>query len=188
MTDEGFHNLLSHAGRQEGKSLPPVDQWNPAFCGDVDIRIARDGNWFHEGRPFLRQPLVRLLSSILKREGDEYFLVSPVEKMRIQVEDAPFVVVGVTQESDEIGDAPVLIFRTLTDDIIRLDAEHPLRVQTDALTGEPRPYIQVRGGMEARIHRPVFYELVGRGREVIRQGEPHLVIDSAGLQFDLGRL
>jgi hypothetical protein len=186
MTAAGFENFLSHAGKLADRKLPPVDQWNPTFCGDIDIRIARNGSWYHEGRPFLRQPLVNLLSSILKREGDEYFLVSPVEKMRIQVEDVPFIAVGMTEEN--VNGELTLIFRTLTDDIIPLDAEHPLRVQTDELTGEPRPYIQVRGGMEARIHRPVFYELVERGREVIRQGEPHLMIESAGLQFDLGRL
>jgi hypothetical protein len=184
----GFENLLSHAGRASDKKLPPVDQWNPAYCGDIDIKIARDGSWFHEGKPFLRLPLVRLLSSILKREGDDYFLVSPVEKMRIQVEDAPFVAVGMTLDENPDGKMATLIFRTLTDDVVALDAEHPLRVQTDAATGEPRPYILVRGGMEARIHRPVFYELVERAREVTRQGETHLVIDSAGLEFDLGRL
>ena len=186
MAAAGFENFLSHAGKLADRKLPPVDQWSPAFCGDIDISIARNGSWYHEGRPFLRQPLVNLLSSILKREGDEYFLVSPVEKMRINVEDVPFIAVGMTEEN--VNGELTLIFRTLTDDIVPLDAEHPLRVQTDEITGEPRPYIQVRGGMEARIHRPVFYELVERGKEVIRQGEPHLIIESAGLQFDLGRL
>jgi hypothetical protein len=186
MAAAGFENFLSHAGKLADRKLPPIDQWNPACCGDIDIRIARNGSWYHEGRPFLRQPLVRLLSSILKREDDEYFLVSPVEKMRIQVEDVPFIAVGMTEES--LNGEQTLIFRTLTDDIVPLDAEHPLRVQTDGVTGEPRPYIQVRNGMEARIHRPVFYELVERGREVIRCGESHLMIESAGLQFDLGRL
>lgn len=186
MAAAGFENFLSHAGKLADRKLPPVDQWTPDFCGDIDIRIARNGSWYHEGKPFLRQPLVNLLSSILKREGDEYFLVSPVEKMRIQVEDVPFIVVGMTEEN--MNGELTLVFRTLTDDIIPLDVEHPLRVQTDALTGEPRPYMQVRGGMEARIHRPVFYELVERGREVVRQGESHLMVESAGLQFDLGRL
>ena len=188
MVAAGFENFLSFAGKMQGKNLPPVDQWNPDFCGDIDIRIARNGNWYHEGKPFLRAPLVRLLSSILKREGDEYFLVSPVEKVRICVEDVPFIAVGMTVEESAHGEDAALIFRTLTDDVVRLDAEHPLRVQTDSLSGEPRPYIQVRGGMEARIHRPVFYELVERGREVLRNGEIYLVVDSAGLQFDLGRL
>ena len=186
MAAAGFENFLSHAGKLADRKLPPVDQWSPAFCGDIDIRVARNGSWYHEGRPFLRQPLVNMLSSILKREGDEYFLISPVEKMRIQVEDVPFIVVGMTEQN--MSGELTLVFRTLTDDIIPLDAEHSLRVQTDELTGEPRPYIQVRSGMEARIHRPVFYELVERGREVIRHGESHLMIESAGLQFDLGRL
>lgn len=186
MNTAGFENLLSQAGRFEAGKLPPVDQWNPAFCGDMDLRIARDGTWYHEGRAFQREALVRLLSSILKKEGAEYFLVSPVEKIRIQVEDVPFVVVGMTEEHDV--DPPVLIFRTLTQDIVRLDADHPLRVQTDPVTGEPRPYILVRGGMEARIHRPVFYELVERGRESLVNGGRHLVVDSGGLTFDLGSL
>lgn len=187
MTTAGFESLLSACGdiSATGK-MPPVHLWNPPFCGDIAIRIARNGTWYHEGRPFLRQPLVRLLSSILKREGDEYFLVSPVEKLRIEVEDVPFIAVGMAVESAD--GVPVLFFRTLTDDLVRLDSEHPLRVQADPITGEPRPYIMVRGGMEARIHRPVFYELVERGREQLQDGELHLVIDSDGLLFDLGRL
>lgn len=186
MTTAGFESLLSQAGQLEAGKLPPVEQWNPPFCGDIAIRIARNGSWYHEGRPFQREALVRLLSSILKREGDEYFLVSPVEKMRIAVEDVPFIAVGMTEENPQDGGSPVLWFRTLTNDLVRLDAAHPLRVQTDPLTGEPRPYILVRGGMEARIHRPVFYELVERAREVLINGEPHLVIRSGDDEFDLG--
>lgn len=182
----GFENLLSAAGKTDGKSLPPVDQWNPAFCGDINIRIARNGSWYHEGRPFQRDALVKLLSSILKREGDEYFLVSPVEKMRIEVEDVPFIAVGMAEEPG--ANPPALLFRTLTGDLVRLDTVHPLRVQTDPVSGEPRPYIMVRGGMEARIHRPVFYELVERGRETLVDGELHLLVESAGVSFDLGRL
>ena len=179
-----FHSLLALAGSASGK-LPPIEQWDPPFCGDIDICIARNGSWYHEGRIFQRPALVRLLSSILKREGDEYFLVSPVEKMRIQVEDVPFIAVEMQEEPDAA--LPTLLFRTLTDDVVRLDAGHPLRVITDPLTEEPRPYILVRGGMEARIHRPVFYALVERAREVLQDGELHLVIDSAGQSFDLGR-
>lgn len=184
----GFDSLLSGAGQLEAGKLPPVHLWDPPFCGDIDIRIARNGSWYHEGRPFQREALVRLLSSILKREGDEYFLVSPVEKMRIRVEDVPFIAVGMTEEKTADSSAPVLWFRTLTQDLVRLDAEHPLRVQVDPVSGEPRPYIMVRGGMEARIHRPVFYELVERASEVLVNGEPHLVIRSGDCQFDLGAL
>lgn len=187
MADSGVSGFISFAGQLQGSKLPPVESWNPAFCGDIDIRIARNGSWYHEGRIFQRDALVRLLSSILRKEGDEYFLVSPVEKMRIQVEDVPFLVVEM-QRNSVADQLPTLLFRTLTDDVIRLDAEHPLRVQTDTVTGEPRPYIHVRHGMEARIHRPVFYEVVELGREVLINGQPHLVIDSAGETFDLGAL
>lgn len=188
MASAGFDHLLSACGDLSAAgTLPPVHLWDPPFCGDIAIRIARNGTWYHEERPFVRQPLVRLLSSILKREGADYFLVSPVEKVRIEVDDVPFLAVGMTVESTERGE-PVLFFRTLTDDLVRLDAAHPLRVVSDPLTGEPRPYILVRGGMEARIHRPVFYELVERGREALLDGCLHLVVDSAGLTFDLGRL
>ncbi|MBP8030227.1 MAG: DUF1285 domain-containing protein, partial [Pseudomonadales bacterium] len=183
MSDTKFDNFLSCAAGIENRKLPPVDQWNPEFCGDIDIRIARNGSWYHEGRPFLRPSLVRLLSSILKREGDDYFLVSPVEKMRIQVEDVPFIAVGMTQE--EADGKQILYFRTLTDDLVRLDAEHPLRVQTDSLSGEPRPYIQVRGGMEARIHRPVFKDWVELGGEVIGKAGLYLLLGRAGRHFNL---
>ncbi len=186
MATAGFENFLSHAGKLEQGKLSPVHLWNPPFCGDIDIRIARNGSWYHEGTQITREPLVRLLSSLLKREGDDCFLVTPVEKMRIRVEDAPFIVVGMTEERSD--DVSTLVFRTLTNDIVRLDAEHPLRVQTDPLSGEPRPYVMVRGGMEARIHRPVFYELVERGRETLVNGVTHLMIESAGEKFDLGRL
>jgi len=181
------NSFLSFAGKLKDKKLPPVESWNPASCGDIDIRIARNGSWYHEGRIFQRNALVKLLSSILRKEGDEYFLVSPVEKMRIQVEDVPFLAVEMRRERS-LGQASALFFRTLTDDVVRLDAEHPLRVQIDSVTGEPRPYIHVRQGMEARIHRPVFYDMVEMGSEVLRGGELHLVIDSAGETFDLGAL
>jgi hypothetical protein len=181
------NSFLSFAGKLKEQKLPPVESWHPACCGDINIRIARNGSWYHEGRIFRRDALVKLLSSILRKEGDEYFLVSPVEKMRIQVEDVPFLAVEMQQEH-VAGAASALLFRTTTDDMVRLDAEHPLRVQTDAVTGEPRPYIYLRSGMEARIHRPVFYEMVELAREVLRDGQSHLVIDSAGETFDLGAL
>lgn len=184
MITTDFSSLLNAAAAPGAKGLPPVDQWNPPFCGDIAIRIARDGSWYHEGRPFQRPALVRLLSSILKREGDQYFLVSPVEKMRIVVEDVPFLAVEVAEEPG--SDPAALLFRTQADDIVRLDAQHPLRVLVDPASGEPRPYIHVRGGMEARIHRPVFYQLVERAREAIIDGAQHLVLESAGHTFDLG--
>lgn len=187
MATAGLDRLLAEAGSLGTGQLPPVEQWNPPFCGDIDIRIARNGTWYHEGRPFVRESLVRLMSSILKREGDDYFLVTPVEKMRIRVDDVPFLAVSMARDTAADG-SPVLSFRTLTQDVVTLDAAHPLRVVTDPLTGEPRPYIHVRGNMDARLHRPVFYELVEQAREAVVEGEAHLVIDSAGMTFDLGRL
>ncbi len=178
----------AHESRLEknGQALPPVHLWTPPFCGDINIRIARNGSWYHEGTQIHRQPLIRLLSTLLKREGDEYFLVTPTEKVRIQVEDVPFLAVAADEKTD--SQPHRLLFRTLTDDVVPLDTEHPLRVVTDIISGEPRPYIMVRGNMEARIHRPVFYNLVEQGREMLINGKAHWVLDSAGEIFSLGCL
>jgi hypothetical protein len=166
------------------RKLPPVHLWNPPFCGDIDIRIACNGNWFHEGSLIRRAPLVCLLSSILKKENEEYFLVTPVEKMRIQVEDAPFLVIALQAQIKD-GQSQI-VFRTLTDDTVPLDVDHPLRVQTDPVSGEPRPYVQIRGGMEGLIHRPVFYDLVERAEECTLNNALHMVVRSYGEVFDLG--
>ena len=128
--------------------------WNPPNCGDIDIRIARDGLWFHEKTPIGREPLVRLFASILRLDPDGYWLVTPVEKMRIKVDDVPFIAIRV----DAQGDA--LVFQTNVGDEVIADAEHELRVTWNAETGEPAPYLHVRRGLLARLSRPVFYELV----------------------------
>ncbi|MEZ5436407.1 MAG: DUF1285 domain-containing protein [Pseudomonadales bacterium] len=140
--------------------MPPVESWHPACCGDIDIRIARDGSWYHEGSVLRRDALIKLLSSILVgREWVMNIFWFLLEKMRIQVEDVPFLVVEMEGRS-----ACCFLFRTTTDDVVRFYVEHPLRVRVDATSNEPRPYILVRGGMEARIHRPVFYETVELAR------------------------
>src|SRR5436190_500151 len=142
------------AGR---RALPPIDRWNPEYCGEIDMRIARDGSWFYLGTPIGRPALVRLFSTILRREPDgRYVLVTPVEKVGLKVEDAPFVAVRVDAEGE--GDARRLRFLTNVGDEVVAGPEHPLRV---AFRGaEPRPYVHVRGGLEARVSRAVFYELV----------------------------
>lgn len=141
---------------QKGK-LPPVEQWNPPHCGDSQMRIARDGTWFHEGSPIGRKELVKLFSTILRREADGgYVLVTPVEKLDITVEDAPFVAVEATIAGD--GPQRQMIFRLNTDDLVEAGPAHPLRVET-AADGTPRPYLHVRGGLEALVNRPVFYQL-----------------------------
>ena len=140
----------------QGK-LPPVHLWNPAHCGDSLMRIAADGTWFHEGSPIGRKELVRLFSTILRREPDGGFvLVTPGEKLDIQVDDAPFVAVEATSEGE--GRDRRIIFRTNTDDLVAAGPDNILRIDT-APDGTPRPYVHVRAGLEALVNRPVFYQL-----------------------------
>ena len=154
--------------------LPPVHLWNPPFCGDLDIRIKRVGTWFYLGTPIGRAPLVRLFSTILKREGDRYFLVTPVEKVGITVEDAPFVAVDVEAEG---GD---LVFETNVGDRATAGPDHPIRVVLDAQTGEPAPYVHIRAGLEARIDRKTFYRLVELGKVEAVDGEDWFGVRSGG--------
>ncbi|HEY5338848.1 MAG TPA: DUF1285 domain-containing protein [Rhizomicrobium sp.] len=140
-----------------GRKLPPVDKWHPAHCGNIDIRIARDGTWFHEGSPVGRRELVRLFSTILRKDGDDYVLVTPGEKMRIVVEDAPFLAVLLRAEGE--GRRQRLIFTTNVGDETVASAADPIRVEIDPVTREPSPYVHVRRGLEAKISRPVYYQL-----------------------------
>jgi hypothetical protein len=142
------------------KGPPPVHLWNPPFCGDIDMRIARDGTWFYLGTPIGRAPMVKLFSSILKREGDDYFLVTPVEKVGIKVDDAPLLAVDFTATGT--GRDQVLTFTTKTEDVVTAGAEHPITVRL-AQNGEPAPYIHVRRGLNALIDRKSFYRLVELG-------------------------
>lgn len=159
---------------------PPVEKWNPPLSGDIDMRIDRDGRWFHEGTPIERPALVRLFASILHRDGDDYVLVTPVEKWRLRVDDLPFVATLV--ERVEHDGRPQLVFTTNIDRLVVADADHPLTV--DDAGGEPAPRLRVKPGLDARIARNAFYQLVEWARE--QDGE--LVIDSAGATFPLGRL
>lgn len=138
--------------------LPPVHLWDPPFCGDLDMRIARDGTWFYLGTPIGRPALVRLFSTILKREADRYFLVTPVEKVGITVDDAPFVAVDFAIEG--AGKDQILTFTTNVGDTARAGPDHPIRVTRDPETGEPAPYVLIRANLEALIDRKSFYRLV----------------------------
>jgi len=141
--------------------LPPVHLWNPPFCGDLDMRIARDGTWFYLGTPIGRFELVKLFSSILKMEDGKYFLVTPVEKVGITVDDAPFVAVDF--ETSGANEHQSLTFETHVGDFVTASTENPIRVERDPKTGEPSPYIMVRAGLEALIDRKSFYRLVDIG-------------------------
>jgi hypothetical protein len=143
------------------RGLPPVHLWNPPFCGDLDIRIARDGTWFYLGTPIGRPELVKLFSSILKKEGEEYFLVTPVEKVGITVDDAPFVAVDFEVTGD--GRDQVLTFETQVGDLAAAGSDMPIRVARDPQTGEPSPYVLIRANLEALIDRKSFYRLVDLG-------------------------
>ncbi len=165
------------------RKLPPVDKWNPPDCGDIDMRIAVDGTWFYLGTPIGRPALVRLFSTILRREADgRYVLVTPVEKVGLKVEDAPFVAVRVDAEGE--GDARQLRFLTNVGDEVVAGPEHPLRVASRG--SEPRPYLHVRGGLEARVSRAVFYELVAMAEERTTATGRALVVRSDGVDFSLG--
>lgn len=178
------NDLLSQIPASE-KGLPPVHLWNPAFCGDIDMRIARDGTWFYLGTPIGRKPMVRLFSTILRRDGDRYFLVTPVEKVGIQVDDAPFV--AVLLEVEGHGESQRLHFTTQTDDRVTAGLGHPLRVQTDPHTQEPSPYLLVRANLEALVHRNVFYQLVELAVPRDIDGQRWLGVWSGGEFFPIGR-
>lgn len=161
ITSPSAESLAEAARAAQGKGLPPVDKWNPEFCGDLDMRIARDGTWFYLGTPIGRHELVKLFSTILKREGEDYFLVTPVEKVGITVDDAPFVAVDF--EPEGAGEAQSLIFETNVGDKVLAGPTNPIRVVRDAETSEPSPYVLVRANLEALIDRKSFYRLVERG-------------------------
>lgn len=153
----------ARAAKAKGRGLPPVHLWNPPFCGDLDMRIARDGTWFYLGTPIGRPELVRLFSTILRRDGDDYFLVTPVEKVGITVDDAPFVAVDF--EVAGAGEAQELRFETNVGDHVTAGPDHPIRVTRDPETGEPSPYVLVRANLEALIDRKSFYRLVDIGTD-----------------------
>jgi hypothetical protein len=168
-----------------GRRLPPVEKWHPAHCGDIDIRIARDGTWYHEGTPVGRKELVRLFSTILRRDPDGYVLVTPGEKMRIVVEDAPFLAVLLDVEGE--GRDQTLRFTTNVGDETVAGAANPIRVETDPETDEPAPYVHVRAGLEARIARAVFYQLADLAVPGAGEDTGFLGVWSGGQFFRLGR-
>lgn len=152
--DELFANLKADLGDQ---AYPPVMQWSPERSGQIDIRIDADGTWYHEGREIRRQGLVKVFSSILRCDDGAYFLVTPVEKLAIQVEDVPFI--GVDLHSQGAGEALNLILTTNVGDLVEIGAEHPLNMRDE------RPYVRVRDALEARINRATYYRLVEYGQE-----------------------
>ncbi|NIP15724.1 MAG: DUF1285 domain-containing protein [Pseudomonadales bacterium] len=164
---------------QQDRRLPPVANWDPERVGRIDIRIAADGTWYHEGEPIRRQKMVDLFSTVLRRDPDGYCLVTPVQKLIITVEDAPFVAVDFETRGE--GTAQDVVFVTNTGDAVVADGAHPVRVADHA--GAPRPYVMVRDGLDALIARPVFYRLV----ELAAEEGGELCLYSRGERFVLGQ-
>jgi uncharacterized protein len=163
-----------------GKGLPPVHLWNPPFCGDLDIRIASDGTWFYMGTPIGRPALVRLFSTILKREENKYFLVTPVEKVGIRVDDVPFL--AVEMQTEIVADQRLLRFRTNVDDWVDCDSAHRLRFTTSR-DGGLTPYLHVRADLWAKVTRALYYDLVEMGEERMIDNRPMFGLESAGEFF-----
>jgi uncharacterized protein len=168
-SQRGLDAIAGAAKRAGEQGLPPVHLWNPPFCGDLDMRIASDGTWFYLKTPIGRPALVKLFASVLKREGDRYYLVTPVEKCGIVVDDAPFLAVELKVEHGERGQ--VLVFRTNVDDWVACGPDHALRFEPEPETGGLKPYLHVRRDLWAKVTRALFYDLVELGEERDIDGE-----------------
>jgi uncharacterized protein len=183
----GLAAMISHAAEQSGsknRGLPPVERWSPPFCGDLDMEIRADGTWFYMGTPIGRAPLVRLFSTVLRKDEDgKTYLVTPVEKVGIRVVDAPFL--AVEMQVDERDGLPLITFRTNVGDVVEAGADHPLRFETAGEDRQLKPYLLVRGRLEALIARPVMYELVERGEVVAIDGVDMFAVRSGGAVFPI---
>ncbi|MYD99448.1 MAG: DUF1285 domain-containing protein [Gammaproteobacteria bacterium] len=176
MAASPFQALLDAA---RDRNLPPVEQWNPARVGEIDIRIAANGDWYHEGEPIKRFAIARVFSTILRLDEGQHFLVTPGEKLRIHVDDAPFL--AIDMETEGKGRARRILFTTNMGDVVPVDANHPIRVEER--DGQPRPYVEVRHGLRALIARSVFYRLVDLADE---EASGEFSVWSDGTRFVLG--
>ncbi|WEX76534.1 DUF1285 domain-containing protein [Sinorhizobium numidicum] len=183
----GLAALIARAAGEKGgeaRELPPVERWNPPFCGDIDMEIRADGTWFYMGTPIGRQPLVRLFSTVLRKDEDgKTYLVTPVEKVGIRVADAPFVAVEMNVSSRE--GANVLTFRTNVGDVVEAGPEHPLRFVTHGENRELKPYLHVRGRLDALVSRPVMYDIVELGETCDVDGVAMFCVKSAQAVFPI---
>ena len=171
------------AALPRAKGPPPVERWNPPFCGDLDMRIASDGTWYYQKTPIGRLPLVKLFASVLKKEGDKYFLVTPVEKVGLTVDDAPFLAVEMSFARDD-QDRQMLSFRTNVDDEVTAGPDNRLRFEQE-VTGGLRPYLHVRRDLWAKVTRALFYDLVALGDERDVEGRRMFGVSSGGEFFPM---
>lgn len=182
MAKEGRVGLASVTGTlRRAATAAAVERWDPPFCGDLDMRIAGDGTWLYLKTPIGRPELVRLFASVLRREGGKYFLVTPVEKCGIAVDDAPFLAVELKVEAGANG--RVLRFRTNVDDWVDCGPEHPLRFERESATGALKPYLHVRADLWAKVKRALFFDLVELGEERDVEGRAMFGVTSMGAFF-----
>ncbi|WP_137130478.1 DUF1285 domain-containing protein [Rhizobium sp. FY34] len=183
----GLAALIGRAAEQTGeqnRGLPPVERWNPPFCGDIDMEIRADGNWFYLGTPIGRPALVRLFSTVLRKDEDgQTYLVTPVEKLGIRIEDAPFLAVEMTLTQRD--GAPLITLRTNVGDLVEIDADHPLRLAIEPQTGALKPYVLVRGRLEALVTRALTYELIEHGQVIDVDGIEMFALCSGGAIFPI---
>ncbi|MGB6118811.1 MAG: DUF1285 domain-containing protein [Mesorhizobium sp.] len=179
----GLAALISRASRA-GKGAAPVDRWNPPFCGDLDMEIRADGTWFYLGTPIGRAELVQLFSTVLRKDEDgKTYLVTPVERVGIRVEDAPFVAVEMDVSGE--GDGRVITFRTNVGDVVEAGPDHPMRFVDEDDTGGLKPYVHVRGRLDALVARSVMYQLVEHGEVVDIDGTAMFAVRSRGTIFPI---
>ena len=181
-TSSLFHSILE---AQKNNELPPVEKWNPPLCENVDMKIARDGKWYFKNSPIGREKMVKLFSTVIRFDDDGfYYLVTPVEKIKLKVEDKPFVIK--TFNKEVIDSKEAYLFQTNVDDIVTLSNKNPLRVETNEDTQEPSPYLLVRKNLEALISRNVFYQLVEEA--ILNEKTQELEINSSDDVFSLGKV
>jgi hypothetical protein len=176
-------SLQAEAGLEKPRSLPPVHLWNPPHCGDIGLAIRRDGVWTQDGVRFTREKLVRLFSTILRRDPDGFYLVTPHEKVVVRVEDAPFI--GIRLDHTHVDGQSAILVTTNVGDVTHVDQEHPLRITSDPRSGEPAAYVRVRSGLEARLSRPAWYDLVAAAQRDPANGQ--MTVWSGGQGYPLGR-
>jgi hypothetical protein len=194
-TPHGLDAIAAAAKSAGEAGTPPVHLWDPPYCGEIDMRIAADGTWFYQKTPIGRAALVRLFASIVKREGNRYYLVTPVEKCGIVVDDAPFLAVEMAVERDnhdgrgiEDGrEGRILRFRTNVDDWVLCGRDHPLRFEPEIESGGLKPYLHVRRDLWARVTRALYYDLVELGEEQVVEGTPMFGVSSRGEFFPMAR-
>jgi len=165
-----------------GRKPAPVHLWNPPYCGELDMRIARDGTWYYQDSPIGRAPLVKLFASVLRKDPERYVLVTPVERLGLTVEDAPFL--GVEMRAEGEGDGATIALRTNVDDWVVVDVEHPLRFERGEAEGL-KPYVRVRGDLWALVKRALFYDLVALGETAPHEGREWFGVRSRGLFFPM---